>query len=671
MARCKSSERAYGKALTLWEPPEGAGEARFCVASTFTFDAAFFETECLGRFLGMDTHPSESDAVMYMVEREEKLAAARIVVLADRRHARDKESLRWDVLGVLAGADAIQHSKISVLVWANHLRVIIGSGNLTEPGYRKNLEVFGVLELNRKEGGDRESLLRVLEFLGELVAAAIGSEVAGAPKPRAHETLRSIRALVMNWPHTNAANPVPVLGGPGRAVLGQLREAWPSSRPPRAAFVVSPFFDNDGREAASALVQILAERRPREIFFDVRTESRPDGRIRIFAPRGLIEVAAAHADVTVTRVKPEQRDERRELHAKMIYINNDEWRALLIGSSNFTRAGLGAGGRNVNFEANLVYRLRGSDPEASVLDEVWPAADDEIDVDSDDLIWDPQSETEEDGEAVLPLPGAFQEASYIPGSPASLAITLADPLPQEWMIRVPGGHEILASSGGGSAGVHTVIWKASEAVFVLEVTWRHSSGTSAANWPVNVSNPAKLPPPEALRTLTLEELLQVLASTRPMPQAVAEVFAKRKQKGASRSVEIDPLRRFESQSFLLRRTKRLSAALERLRERLERSASSPEAYEWRLFGPVGPMALAESYMCEASHPGEAKFCLAEIALALSRVRNDKSAADGVPSSAMEDLLRRAISELATRAADIESVPDLDRYVEAAFAEATR
>src|SRR5262245_4917865 len=121
MSRRKVVDRAFGKALSLWETPKDAGEARVCIASTFTFDATFFETECLGRFLGMDAHPAESDAVSYIVEREEKLAIARVTVLADRRHARDKESLRWDVLGVLVPG-AIQHSKVSLLAWANHVR---------------------------------------------------------------------------------------------------------------------------------------------------------------------------------------------------------------------------------------------------------------------------------------------------------------------------------------------------------------------------------------------------------------------------------------------------------------------------------------------------------------------------------------------------------------------
>ena len=669
MPRSKASERAFGKALALWEAPEGAGEARVCIASTFTFDAAFFETECLGRFLGMDAHPAESDAVSYMVEREEKLAAATVAVLADRRHARDKESLRWDVLGVLVPG-AIQHSKISLLAWANHVRVIVGSGNLTEPGYRRNLEVFGALDLNRKEGGDREAASRILDFLGELIESSVGTAVAGAPKARASVALESVRALIGRWPDTKPANPVLILGGPGRAILPQLAEAWPSGSPPRYAYVVSPFFDSDGTEAAKALIDVLSKRRPREICFDVRTEDGPDSRTRVFAPLPMIELAAEQAELTVRRVLPEQMGELRELHAKMIYLHNDDWCVTLAGSSNFTRAGLGAKGKP-NFEANLAFRLRVSDPDTKVLDEVWPeCADEPLDIKSKDLVWDPRGEEEEDGASSLPLPAAFEEASFVPGTPASLAITLRDPLPKAWSIQASGGRELLSSVRGTGAGEHIIGWGESEVPFVLGVTWTHSGGHATANWPVNVSNPAALPPPQELRSLTLEELLQVLSSTRPLPQAVAEVLARRKaKKGTPGDAELDPLKRFDSQSFLLRRTKRLSTALERLRGRLERTASSREAFDWRLFGPVGPLALAEGYVREASFAGEAKFCIAEIALALRRVQPDKVAVDGLPRSVVTESLKKAIQQLAEEAAKIRPVPELDRYAGAAFAEA--
>lgn len=384
----------------------------------------------------------------------------------------------------------------------------------------------------------------------------------------------------------------------------------------------------------------------------------------------MVQLAAKHADLTVRRVLPEQMGELRELHAKMIYLNNDDWCVVLAGSSNFTRAGLGAKGKP-NFEANLAFRMRTSDPDAKVLDQVWPEyAEEPLDIESKDLVWDPRGEEEEDGASSLPLPAAFEEASFVPGAPASLAVTLRDPLPKAWSIQAPGGRELLASTHGTGAGGHIIGWGESEVPFVLGVTWTHSGGTALANWPVNVSNPAALPPPEALRSLTLEELLQVLASTRPLPQAVAEVLARRKaKKGMQGGAELDPLKRFDSQSFLLRRTKRLAAALERLRERLERTASSREAFDWRLFGPVGPLALAEGYVREAGFAGEAKFCIAEIALALHRVQPDKVAVDGLPRSVVAESLKRAIQQLAGQAAKIDPVPELDRYADAAFAQA--
>src|SRR4051812_39697023 len=78
---CMTSRDVNGRrrrALDLWIAPREAGEPLVCVATTFTFDATFFETECLGRFLQMDTHPSESEAVGYLIEREEKLAASKV-----------------------------------------------------------------------------------------------------------------------------------------------------------------------------------------------------------------------------------------------------------------------------------------------------------------------------------------------------------------------------------------------------------------------------------------------------------------------------------------------------------------------------------------------------------------------------------------------------------------
>jgi hypothetical protein len=289
MRRHKASD-GYGKALDLWQAPSDAGEPLVCIATTYTFDATFFETECIGRFLQMDTHPSESESVAYLIEREEKLAGARVHALVDRRHARDKESLRWDVIGILV-PQAVQHAKLSLLAWANHVRLIIGSGNLTEPGYRKNLEVFGALDLSRAEGGSKTAVQATLEFLQELASLGVGTDAADSPKGRLRESLQRVRTHIRSWPARDESDPVPVFNSPKRSVLRQLRELWPSNSPAREAYVVSPFFDhapNDAR-AAEALRTLLAQRGDRASYFYVKTEPLPDGRTRVYAPKGIVD----------------------------------------------------------------------------------------------------------------------------------------------------------------------------------------------------------------------------------------------------------------------------------------------------------------------------------------------------------------------------------------------
>src|SRR5262249_44551048 len=138
-------------------------------------------------------------------------------------------------------------------------------------------------------------------------------------------------------------------------------------------------------------------------------------------------------------------------------------------------------------------------------------------------------------------------------------------------------------------------------------------------WPVNVTDPATLPPPDALRDLNLEELLQVLGSTRPLHRAFVELLQKRKGRSTT-DILLDPHQRINTEGFLMRRTKRVALALDRLPERLEKTAVSMEALRWRIEGPVGPLALARAFVRDARTSAEARFFLAELALTLKRVR---------------------------------------------------
>ena len=187
---------------------------------------------------------------------------------------------------------------------------------------------------------------------------------------------------------------------------------------------------------------------------------------------------------------------------------------------------------------------------------------------------------------------------------------------------------------------------------------------------VNVSNPSALPPPDALRDLSLEELLEILASTRPLHDAVTKVLEKR-ARGKRLDVELDPLKRFDSQAFLLRRTKRVAAALERMRERLQRAAITRDAFEWRLNGAIGPMALADAFVRDAKIDGEAKFYLAELALALSRVKPEQPMPGEFATEAIKQMLDIAVREIQSKALALPSTPQpkmLVVFVSGAFVE---
>ena len=87
MAKSKDIRQGYGKLLDAWVAPEGAGDPIGCIATSFTFSPVFFEEECLGRFLSLETNPNE-DGPVYLVEREEKPPPPENPMSADR--------VRWE-----------------------------------------------------------------------------------------------------------------------------------------------------------------------------------------------------------------------------------------------------------------------------------------------------------------------------------------------------------------------------------------------------------------------------------------------------------------------------------------------------------------------------------------------------------------------------------------------
>ena len=123
-----------------WSP----GEPIACVATTYTLHAGFFENELLTRFLGLRFDGTERER-SFVVEREAALGRVRVSLLVEARHVDGSQStLRWDQLPVAVDG-GVQHAKLTLLQWRRCLRLIVGSGNITRQGYRRNRESASVI----------------------------------------------------------------------------------------------------------------------------------------------------------------------------------------------------------------------------------------------------------------------------------------------------------------------------------------------------------------------------------------------------------------------------------------------------------------------------------------------------------------------------------------------
>ncbi len=649
----------YGKLLDAWEPPSDAGDPVGVIATTFTFSPAFFEEECLGRFLKLETDATE-DGPVYLVEREEKLSQVTCAaVLVDQHHCKGARSLRWDLHAVRPDR-GILHAKISLLCWSKLVRLIIGSANLTEDGYRRNREVYGVVDFHEGSESPRPVLQEVLQYL-RLTADAAIAEDDSLPLQRMRRFLDRVQALSRAWGTTrdeHEREPVRVttlLTGPGRPDLfSQLSSRWPGNSPPHSAWVVSPFFDPPEvkrNQPAESLWDLLRKRGETKVNYCVEAEDIPDSqKMLVRAPASLLETRPSRESCSVAFSRLTT-DLERPLHAKQIWLEDERWVLLFIGSSNFTSAGTGVG-KAANYEANLVYLFdKDRAPHGAYADferrfpTIQPISDPET-----TLKFQPASDVGIDSaqETVL-LPTGFLNAIYRTKNDdeGEVLLTFGDDLPSGW--RICDEQELIRVTEAewhsvASPKSYSLIWKGRPPSGFL-VTWEKAPGF--AWWPINVASAADLPPPDELRGLPLDVLIHILTSARSLHEAMRG-YLRRKARASNKtsiaSIDLDPHKRVDTSGFLLQRTRRFSSALRGLRSRLEQPVSSEECLQWRINGPVGIKAVATALIREARSDDERAFLLAELVLELTRVK-PKSAPGTLSAHEVREALHAAAQDL--------------------------
>jgi len=621
------------KILDAWLPPEGAGDPVACIATTFAFQPSFFEEECLARFLQLDAAPDLTpgtvDAAQYIIEREEKLTEARATVLVDRGQASPSACFRWDVIPTSAPPGGVQHSKVSLLIWQTHARLIVASANLTETGYRQNIEVFVTF--------DWPSAQRVAHvfrgaatFLEQLLDRHTeGAEGPDSPRGRAREAIRALRDRV-----PNAAISPPGRGEPSVELVHSLRggslldqafnDCWRGSRP-KEAVVVSPYFLSRGAEAPypvglDAVRSRLATRGEVDCEVAATQVVLAGGQTRIDVPKA-IQDSTGRGKLVISVWDRPGRESERTLHAKAIAYWSNNWIMTVCGSANCTGAGLGLEGAPRNIELCVAFGDRDARELEAWLPELLPLP-------KGQLTWaDADIEEAIDSSFADRLPEKFREALYHPAA-NELVVEIDPEVEPHWWNISNGSEEWFSSEAHDSRRSLIRSLGAAAPPLELAVRWRdHKGKDRRATMVVSAAELDALPPPPELSSLNLEDILELLASGSRYGTALHRLLTKRARGhdgGNGKEPKVDPHARVDTSEFVLQRMRRAGKALEVLRERLERPVSNRDAVTARLtHGRLSPRALIDTADAavedKAMTSRERAFLFAELILTLRRV----------------------------------------------------
>lgn len=293
------------------------GESGFQSAAFLTYgvDLTFFEAKVM-------SHLQEN-------------GCRNVIVMADGHQSKDALNsaalLRYvgvqcPLVTVRLGNRAF-HPKALLMVGEEKLKVLVGSGNLTLPGYTRNWEIFTKLE-----GGEAAGVaLQLLDVFGKAAALSPLGEAFAAWRQRVKDSNpwlfgeeaddRSVRLL--------SSSDAPILPRV-KALLG--------GRKVEEIIVVSPFFDAN----ASALRWLIANFSPERLVLLV-----DDGAQLDVAHTGEA-LAMLNGGSAIRRFVREG----RPLHGKLLLLRGVWGEALLTGSPNASSAALleRAGWGKGNFE---------------------------------------------------------------------------------------------------------------------------------------------------------------------------------------------------------------------------------------------------------------------------------------------------------------------------------
>lgn len=645
------------------------------LATTFELQSDFLETDFLPSLLGVGAWDDRGWATRVAMERELSKMEAAVVFLDARRYRGRPQSFRLQVRPLLPANAAAFHPKVALLVYEDAVRLLVGSANLTEPGYRRNREVAAALRATEKTPDAAPLILQALAGLREALqpqwndaserVVALATERLTPFAPRAAEDEQS----QFVWSR------------PGLPLWRRFVDAWPAAEQIQSLTIVSPFWSEELNESGP-LTTLLRELRDRRLLAEgaelrILTDARPvaSGQYCPVLPESYatLDLRSWNVDAAAYAVSPAAAEEDaddsmwkdaiRVLHAKVVVAAGRRTTQAYLGSANFTAPGWGFADGRANVEAGLILLATGRDRAAlaALLPSTIGAPVPLAGAAAGKLAL-PMA-----GELEPPWPTFVRDIELRPRSAGAreleLRVTVVESLVAgEWRLELAGRQLLRAGTGGE----HTIALDGDLLAALLrrkEVDVHWWASDQPVGFPVNVSQDARdeLPimpgavnPAESTLLayyqgrISWEELF-------PETHAGGDGAEDAPPTAPQASVDTSRIRSYQIREFV--------EALHGLQEDLKKAATaSAPAMRQALLGAISPLALArqvvEAVRQRRRTSMAAAFQLIEILCCIGRAR--AHAPEGTLATAWAAAVDKAIVEIEGLLEEVEreSVDDL-------------
>jgi hypothetical protein len=362
-------------ALIDWvRPTDSEGPLVGAAFSTYGMSPEFFGQDFLPTLLGLGGVRARGFAAPTTMDRT--LATSDVTLVCDAHAVVSgaRPTMRIDVLPI---GHTVHHAKVFLIHRRDRVRLIVGSANLTQEGFRRWREMAVVLDFH--EGGTlspsvlRDAVTRWLEVLGDTADEQF------------RRILTNSALQAEQWQVTPQSRegvvPRVVFGGGPVPLWQQLVAAWPDGEPVLHWYVCSPFWPQVEESAAGSPFEHIADAlRAKNASLDnchldivARADFASDDALPRF-PFELVQhlrrrgfavrngrIRPARLDAADDEVPDGKAAEHRDLHAKCVVLAGPNTTLVMVGSANFTRRGLGTlrDPLLANVEACVLFKLPG------------------------------------------------------------------------------------------------------------------------------------------------------------------------------------------------------------------------------------------------------------------------------------------------------------------------